>query len=811
LNSLLRDIRFAQRSLGRAPVTTIVALTCLALGIGANTAIFSVVQGVLLSSLPYRDPSRLVRMNESFLLRGARTAGSVSPPNYLEWRAQTRVFEDVAAWRNTTIDLGDVAEPERLRGVRATANLFKLLGSSPLVGRTFLPEEEGSPNTAVVVISEGLWRRRFAADPHMLDSSITLGGTRHAVIGIMPAAFDFPVSPLRNDVWLPMDWRSFGAAAEQRGARSLQVVARLAPGVDSARAMAELGVVSARLERDYPRWQTGRGILLSSLSGTVSGDVRRPLLILLGACGLVLVIACANVASLLLARAASRRREIAVRTALGAARTRLIRQLLTESVLLGGVGGALGLAVAGLGVRALRGLSHDILPRSESITVSVPVLLLALGTALLTGIVVGLAPALRASRADLQQDLSEASGGTRTTAGAQRHRTLRALVVGQIALSFVLVVGAGLVIRSFLALLANDPGFRPNRVLAFHVGTPPIGVTDSVRYTAFYAPLLERLRTIPGVNAAGFTTLLPIQDGAEDRYFSVLGRPEEADPSKRPSAQVRYVSSQYFRALGIDVLSGREFGDDDRRNTEPVVVVNDELARRYFPGENPIGQRMYPGTGAATTIIGVVRSVRQLGLDQAPRAEFYVAASQSHAYGSMAYVVSTQGDPAALAGAVRDAVRSIAPQQPVYQLATMTAVISQSLSRRRLVLALLGAVSGLALALASAGVYGVMSFGVSQRVRELGVRMALGARGTDVLSMVLRETARVIGAGVVIGVTAALILTRLLEGMLYGVSARDPLTFAPALLVIAVSALAAGLMPALRASRLDPLVAMRAE
>jgi putative ABC transport system permease protein len=805
---LVQDIRFALRSLRKHRSTTIVAMLCLALGIGANTAIYSVVRAVLLDALPYREPERLLKITETYILAGERgTNGSVSPDNFRDWRSQTRAFDDMAAYRDGSLDLGDVADPERLTGIRVTANMLGVLGARPVAGRGFLPQDDEPAAQPVVVISEGLWRRRFSADPKLIGSAITLGGTKYTVIGVMPASFDFPVSPVRNDFWRLLTTASM-IQNTGRGNHSLAVIGRLESGADSASAAADLARITSRIAQEFPESQKNRGALAVSLAGNIVGKVRPALLVLLGAVGLVLLIACANVANLLLARAAGRRREIAIRTALGAARMRLLRQLLTESIVLAVTGGMLGLAVAEWGLHSLVRLAADSLPRSESVGLNGRVLLFATIVSLATGFIFGIVPALRASRTDLREDLSESAG--RTSASRRQNRTLDALIVGEIALSLVLLVGAGLVIRGFVSLLHIEPGFKPNGVLAFHASAPSASGADA-RYGQFYGPVLQRLRALPGVRSAAFTSMLPIQDGMMDNYFTIIGRPVPAI-NEHPDAELRVVSSDYFRTLGISVVAGREFTDADGAGAPPVVLINEELAHRYFPTDDPVGKQIDPGNGVASTIVGVVKSVRQMSLDQEPHAEFYIDAAQApHYLGVMAFVLSTRGAPETFVTSVRNAVRAVAPQQPVYRIATMNAVIANSLATRKLVLVLLTIFAGLALALSAAGVYGVMSYGVSQRTREIGIRMALGARAGDVTGMVMRDAAKIVGAGVGIGILGAALLTRLLQSLLYDVGAHDPLTFAVVPVLIVVTALLASALPAWRAARVDPLTATRAE
>ena len=810
MESFIQDVRFAFRSLWKARLTSALAILCLALGIGANTAIFSVVRAVLLESLPFRDPERLVMAYETYVRpEGKPATGSVAPANYFEWRKQTRIFTDLAAYMPINRDLGDIADPERLRGVRATTNLFDLLGARPLLGRTFLASDQPPAAAPVVIISEGLWRRHFAANPDLVGSAITLQGVKVSVVGVMPARFDFPVSPLHNDFWVPFDWQSIGDVTN-RANHSLTVVGRLAAGVDSARAMADLSVVARRLALEFPDAQRTRGIQIMGLAGSVVAKVRPALIVLLGAVGVVLLIVCANVANLLLTRAAGRRREVAIRTALGADRRRLVRQLLTESAALAGIGGVLGVVVARTTLVGLRGMASAVIPNAETVGLQLGVLLFTVLVSLATGLIIGIVPALRASQVDLREDLTESAG--RTSAGAGRRRALDALIVTEVSLSLVLLIAAGLVIRSFVALLDTDPGFAPDRLLTFHIAAPPVRQgADSERFIRFYNPVLQGARAIPGVQAVAFTSLLPIQGGATDRYFSIDNQPLDRDLSRVPDAEIRLVSSDYFRAMRIPLVAGREFNDHDTRASERVVVINDELARRYFPEGTPLGRRLTSGEAEGGRIVGVVKSVRQMGLDQAPRAEFYLPVSQAlYNTQELTFVVRAQGRPEDLARGVRDVVRGVAPQ-PVFQLATMDDVISRSLTTRRLVLVLLLAFAGLALLLSAAGVYGVMSYGVSQRTREIGIRMALGARGGDVLGMILGGAVRVLGIGIAAGLLAAVLLTRALDSILYGVGALDPLTFVTVPAVIALVGLVAGAVPAARAARIDPLESMRAE
>jgi predicted permease len=808
MDTIIQDLRFAFRTLARQRGMTAVAVACLALGIGANTAIFSVVRAVLVESLPYGDASRLVRVYETAMFQGTRGLGSVSVPNFVDWRAQQDAFEGMTAYSVGSFDLVGGGAPERVRGVRANANLFAVLRAKPELGRAFALDEDQPEKNPVVVLSDGFWRRRFGGDRAIIGKTINLDNTPRTVIGVMPPEFDFPISPLRYDVWMPLVWA--GGQAKQRGNHWMSIVARLKSGLDSAQATARMASIAARIAHDFPEEQRERGISVNTLNGVIVGRIRTPLLMLLGAVGLVLLIACANVANLLLARASGRRREVAVRTALGAERQRLVRQFLTESILLAGAGGVLGLLIARWGLRAILAYAAASLPKSDSIGLNASVLLFVAAVSIATGIGFGLVPALRASQTDLREDLSESAGRSGTARG--QHRTLSALIVAEIALSLVLLVGAGLLVRGFVAIVTTDPGLRPERILTFHVSAPAGRMADTVRYVQFYGPALERVRALPGVRGAATTTLLPIQGSGWNGNFQVVGGPKETDPSRMPFAEYRVVSSNYFSVLGISLTKGREFTEQDAAGAPQVVMINDEFVRRYFPNEDPIGKQILAWNDKPSTIVGIAHSVRQVSLDQAPRSELYVPAAQTpgNLY-DVTYIVATPNKPEAMTASVRTAIHDLAPDQPIFLVKSMDEVISDSLQSRKLTLSLLGIFAALALVLSASGVYGVMSYGVSQRRREIGIRMALGASATNVTRMVVTDGAKLAALGVAIGLAAAWALTHILTGMLYEVSAHDPATFIVVALAIASIAILASLVPALRASRVDPLLAMRAD
>jgi len=806
MDTLLQDLRFAARSLRKQRGTTAIAILCLALGIGANTAIFTVVRAVLLESLPYRDPSHLAKLYEAGIYNGKRGLGSVSVPNYLDIKARNTAFVSMAAYNGGGADLGGTGQPERVKQVRATAEFFDVLGSRPLIGRTFAPGEDQAGHD-VAILSEGFWRRRYAGDPHLIGQTISLDNRAFTVIGVMPSTFDFPISASHNDVWVPLVFTPDNL--KQRGSHWLQVVGRLRPGIDSVAANARLDPLAKQLARDFPDQQKDRLLQMVPLNTIVVGRVRPTLMLLLGAVGMVLLIACANVANLLLARAAGRTREVAIRTALGAERVRLVRQLLTESILLAVSGGLLGLLVAYWGLHAILTYAAAALPRAETVHLNASVLLFAFGVSCVTGIVFGIVPALRSSDVDLRQDLTETAGRGGTS--RRQHRTLNTFIATEIALSVVLLIGAGLVVRAFVAVVNTDPGFKTDRLLTFKVSAPTGQFGDSARYTGFFGPVTDRLRAIPGVRSVSMISLLPAQSWGTNGSFEIVGRPTETDPTRQPFGEFRVVGSDFFRTFGITIKSGRGITDADVLGQQPVVVINETFAKKYFT-DNPIGHQLMPWTDKPATIVGVAADIREAGLEGTPSPGIYVpAAQQPWQLGNMTMLVATQGDPEALVPSVRQVIHDIAPNQPIAQLESMEQVMSESLQARKLTLSLLAVFAILATLLSSAGVYGVMSYGVAQRTRELGIRMALGAKGGDVTRMVLWDAAKLAATGVAVGLVAASLLTRFVAGMLYGIGVHDPATWIGVTTLIVLAALTASLVPAVRASRVDPLTAMRLE
>jgi putative ABC transport system permease protein len=803
LEDLGRDARLALRSLGRSPAFSTVAVLCLALGIGANAALFSVLNAVLLRPLPYPEPDRLVRIFEKM---GDKGQGSVSVPNFRDWQEQSTGFEQLAAYQSGSLNLQGSDEPERILAVSATPNLFALLHARPLLGRTFAAATDVPGRNQIAVIGEDLWRTRFGGDPSLVGRVVRLDGRPHTVIGIMPRAFDFPPGGNATDVWVLL--HPGEDMINARGAHFLNVVGRLKDGVSLEQATAQLVAVAARLEKEYPNEQTGRSVLVQPLRESLVGRVRPALLILFGAVALVLLIACANMANLLLARAAVRRREVAVRLALGATRARLVRQFLVESLVLALAGAALGLLLARWSLAALAPLAASALPIFRELPLDGRVFTFLLGIALLSGLAFGIVPALQASRGDVRESLTE--GGGKAT-GSRRQQLFRSgLVVFEIAVSLVLLVGAGLLLRGFLVLSGTAPGLIADHVLTAHLPVPEAQLEGSAQRV--FRPLLQEIRNIPGVRSAAVVSMLPIQNAWTNGGFWIDGRPEPP-PGQWPMAELRMASPGFFQTLGIPLLRGRDFAETEGEKGADVVIVNDTLARRHFPGEEAIGRRL-SFSGKLFTIAGVVGDVRQAGLDLDPLAEMYFPYALPDfvgLFGDPVLVLRTAVPPGSVTEEVRAAVRKVDPALPLYEVLTMEEVISESLAGRRLNLWLLGLFAGMALVLAATGLYGVISYLVAQRTREIGVRMALGAQTWDVIALVMRQAAGLTGTGIAVGLAGALAFTSLLESLLYGVSARDPLTYAALAALLAVVALLATWLPAWRASRVDPILAIRAE
>ncbi|MFL6234885.1 MAG: ADOP family duplicated permease [Thermoanaerobaculia bacterium] len=812
LETLAQDVRYAGRMLAKRLGFTAVAILTLALGVGANTAIFSVVEAVLLRPLPYRHAGRVVVMWENNRAHPGRH-NVVSPVNFLEWRDQARSFDEMAVFLDQPLSLTGVGEPEEVPAQLVTPNLFALLGAAPELGRAFTPEDakEGK-RPSVAVLSHGLWQRRFGGAPDVIGRTVSLNGRAVSVIGVMPDGFKWFIkessrSSRPAELWLPL------ALSDQYRDRTkmghfMQAAARLAPGVPPEKARAEMDTIASRLESQYVEYDKGWGVTLVPLRDQLAGEIKPALLVLLGAVGFVLLIACVNVANLLLARAAGRHKEIAIRSAMGAGRRRIIRQLLTESLLLSLLGGALGLLLSLWSVRALVALSPEHLIGDGEVGLNLPVLAFTLAASLLTGALFGLAPALEASRVKLNESLKESSRGN---AGSPRGRRLRdALIVAEVGLALVLLVGAGLMVRSFVRLQAVDPGFDASRLLTLRVALPSVRYPDDAKAKAFFGQAVASLRTLPGVLSASAVSELPFATLGSATSFTIEGRPTPA-PGEELDTDVRVVDEEYFRAMRIPVLAGRTFTAQEAAEDRKKCVINQSLARVYFPGENPVGKRItvvMSDNPTPTEIVGVVGDARYARLEGDLRPMVYWTPPQL-TYSSMTLLLRTAGDPEDLAAPARRAIQAIDKDLPVADVRTMEDWISESVARTRFGTLLLGAFALLALTLAAVGIYGVMSHSVAQRQNEIGVRMALGARAGDVLWLVIRQGLARVLVGVGLGLLGALALTRVLASLLYGVSATDPLTFLGlALLLTAVSWIAC-YIPARHAARVDPLIAMR--
>jgi putative ABC transport system permease protein len=801
---IIKDILYGIRSLVRNPAFTAIAIITLSLGIGANTAIFSVVNAVILRPLPFADAERIVWLWDT--LPQLPTAPT-SLPEFLDWKEQNRSFEYLAAFQtgNMFLDSGDGTEDVPVGLV--TPEMFSLFRVNPIIGRTFTNEETLPGRFRVAVLSYSTWQNRFGSDPNISGRTIQLNGRAYTIIGVMPAGFAFPE---RATLWRPLP---IDPATLDRGPHYLNVVGRLKPDVMLAQAQADMSALAARLSQQHPEKTSGHGVKIVGLADIVVGDIGRALFVLLGAVGFVLLIACANLANLMLARIGGREREIAVRTALGASRLRIVRQLLTESLLLAVAGGGIGLLLASWAVRWFVSLSPNTIPRVDEISVDPRVAGFTLLVSVATGVLFGLVPALQVSRTDLTDALKESG---RTTAGLRKHRLRSALVVSEVALSLVLLVGAGLLIRSFAKLNQVDPGFNPEQVLTMGVSLLPNKYPEDQQVATFYSQILERSATVPGVTSVSATTGLPFSGSDTTDNFTIEGRPAIAKEAE-PLTEYWVVTPRYFQSLGVPLLAGRDFSETDTKQSPNVVVINDEFRRRHFGLENPLGHRLrlQGQERDPLLIIGVVGDSRNIGLDEQPRAAAYVPFLQDplskNLARSLTIVARTKSDPAAVAGSLRAVVTSMDKSVPVYSVKPMTEYLRDSLARRRFSMVLLSTFSGVALVLAALGIYGVISYGVIQRTHEMGIRMALGAQRTDVLKLVLRQAMIVVLVGVGIGLLGSWALTRLMKSLLFNVSVTDPLTFAGIAVLMILIALLACLIPAMRATKVDPLVALRYE
>jgi putative ABC transport system permease protein len=802
--TLLHDLQHAARGLRRNPGFTAAAVVTLALGIAATTTLFSVVHGVLLRSLPFPEPDRLVRLHETD--RAGDELNSVAPPNFASLRQLNRVFTDIALYSGRLETLTGTGEPQELDGVEVSAGFFELLGVSPILGRTFGVNENQPGQDAVAVLSHGAWQRLFGADPAVLGRSIVLHGRPREVVGVMPSGFDFPDG---HEVWVPIEFteRFSTDHAGNRRSRYHNGLARLRPGVTPEQANAELTTIAERLEAEFPEGNTDVRFAVTPLLESVVGGMRLPLVVSFAAVCLVLLIACANVAGLLLARAASRRGELALRAALGASPGRLVRELVSESLLLATVAGALGCFSAWWAVEALVTVQPAGLPRVEDIRLDAPVLAFAVGLTLLTGLLAGLVPAVRATRGALSGAMREGGRGDVNARGANRVRGW--LVMGEIALAVVLLVGAGLLLRSLLALASVETGFRSEQVLTFRVAPPAAFYDSEDAVRGYYDRLFERISSLPGVASAAAVSRLPIGQTVFEYRIELEGM-EPPPVGEDRAIRTRFVTPAYFEAMGIPVRRGRGFSEHDR-GAYPVAIVNEAAARRYYPGQDPLGRRIQAtaNTRVGGEIVGIVGNARQ-AVHEEPQPEMYVPHAQ-FASRFMTVVVRTAGDPLAIAGPIRRELQALDADVPIPAFRTLDEVVSNSVARPRFLATIVGAFAGMALIIAATGVFGLLSFAVARQTREIGIRMALGARQHEVLGAVLRHGLLLSGAGLALGIGAALILTRLLQTLLYGVSPADPATLVLVGVVLGATALLASYLPARRAARVDPIVALRNE
>ncbi|HEY0380189.1 MAG TPA: ABC transporter permease [Pyrinomonadaceae bacterium] len=811
MKSLLQDLRYGIRTLLKRPGFTVVAVLALALGIGANSAIFSVVNSVLLRPLPYKDPAQLVivwETNPQLLSDYLKTHNEAAPGNFLDWQAQSKSFENLAAftWQDFNLTGGDT--PEQVIGNTVTPNMFATLGVRPILGRDFLAEEGQAGRDNVVILSHGLWQRRFGSSPNIVGQAISVNGRPSTVVGVMPEGFEFPRAAC--ELWTPL--APGDNFKTNRRAHFLYTRARLKPGVTIAQAQAEMDTIAARLRQQYPDTNDQRGVRLASLSEESVAQIKPALLILLAAVGFVLLIACANVANLMLARAAARQKEIAIRTALGAGRLRIIRQLLTESVLLSLIGGVCGLLLALWGIDLLLASMPQQfalgIPGWNKIGLDYRVLGFTLLVSLLTGILFGLFPAWQASKYDLNEALKEGSKGS---AGQGRKRFRNALIVSEVTLALVLLVGSGLMMRSLRRLMDVKPGFDPQNLTTLQLALPQAQYGQNEQLVAFYSELTRRIESLPGVEAAATIDMMPMGGSGGTTSFLVEGRPAPP-PGQFPEANARTSSPGYFQTMRIPVVKGRDFSEHDTANTPLVVVINETMARKYWPNEDPLGKRLLDPQNRTppAEVIGVVGDVKHFGLDD--QAEEYIYTSSLQTPGnSMFLVVRTATDPLSMTATLRKEVQSLDKELPVFDVKPMEQRIIESTGARRLVMFLLGVFALVALALASVGIYGVMAYAVTQRTHEIGIRMALGASRGDILRLVVRQGMLLVLAGVVLGLLVSFAVTRFMSGLLFGVAPNDPATLFGVSLLLAAIAFIACLVPALRAMKVDPMVALRYE
>ncbi|HXE15251.1 MAG TPA: ABC transporter permease [Bryobacteraceae bacterium] len=802
---LRKDLRYGWRSLLRTPGFTAIALFALALGIGANLAIFSVVSAVLLNPLAYKNADNLVTV----LHHGT---GPVSPANYIDWRDQNRSFEALGAAEFWSPNLVNNDPPEHLLGLHVTQNLFPMLGIHPLLGRWFAVGEDRKGAEHEVILSYSLWARRFGSDPKILGKPMDLNGEEYTIVGVMPREFKFaPFWATGSELWAPL---AFGDRIEERSGNSLRIFGRLKPGVSLAQARAEMAIITARLEKRFPG--TNREIVVTPLKENVVGNIETPLLLVLGAVGFVLLIACANVAHMLLARTGDRKREIAVRAALGASRGRITRQLFTENLLLAGGGAAAGLLLAFLGTKALIAASPVYIPRVETVAIDGRAILFLIGITALTVILFGLAPAIRAAAGNLSGSLKE--GGRAGSDSMRRNRLRTFLVISEFALTFVLLVGAGLMIRSFFALQSINPGFDPHHVLSMIVSVAGSKEADAGRREIFYRQLIDHVRALPGVQNASGINHLPLAGDLWTMSFAIEGRPKPR-PGEAPEAVYRIVMPGYFETMRLPIVRGRAIGDRDDSRAQGVVVINEQAAVSYWPGKNPIGERIAMDGIGRLTVVGIAKNAAEEDWAAKPAPEIYLSALQSRDFlgdggAHMAYitlVARTSGDPAQLSSALKQTVWSFDRNLPISDVLTMEDAIANKNAEPRFEMFLLGVFAGIALILAAVGIYGVMAYSVSRRTKEIGIRISLGAARAEVLRMVLWQGVTQSLIGSAMGAAAAFLLANLMEKVLYGVRPTDTVTFLSVGAILSAAALLAAYLPARKATRIDPMMALRNE
>jgi len=793
----------------RPGFTAVIVLT-MALGIGANAAIFSVLDAVLLKPLPYDRPEQLVKVWTRFTGIGSPNDQNwVSVPEFRDLQQLNHSFTDLAALFGGSFNLGVKGSPQRVVGTSVSPSLFGMLGVHPLLGRNFLPEEGQPGREKEVILSYGLWHRLFNSNPGVLGTSVDIDGVPYSIVGVMPEGFAYPDD---SEIWGPIAFEPDDLSESSRGNHSLEVLGRIKPGLTLPQVQSDMDRVARTMideHKAYPYTQFNFGIILHPLLEETVGDVKTSLVVLMAAVGLVLLIACANIANLLLVRSSERQREMGIRMALGANGWRLARQLLTESTLLALTGGCFGLAITPWVLRGLVALASKSLPRTVHTTIDTKALLLTLGLSLATGILFGLAPAIRAAR----KDNVESMKGAHSSEGAAPKRLRNVLVIGETVLCLILVVGAGLLLRSFAQILRVDPGFRPNGVLTLRVALPDAQYSKPEQVRGFYTRLIDRVQKLPGVESAGAVSLLPL-GGQGSSGTTTIDTQSVPPENTTPEADQRIVTPDYFKAMGISLVRGRYFNDSDSGDAPPVAIIDESLAQTYWPNQDPIGKRLHQGGSQPNphwaTVVGVVRHVRNRTLEARSRVEVYWPEYQNPS-SAMTLAIHTAGSPMDLAPTVQRIVSSIDPNLPIYRVRTMTEVMGESVARRRLALILLAVFAGLALLLASIGIYGVASYSVVQRCLEIGVRMALGAGRSQVLRMVLVEGMTTIAIGLVLGLLLAMVLTRSIRGLLFAVQPADPLALAGAALLLLVAALLAILIPALRATRVNPVVALRYE